>query len=79
MEFICIGMRNVDFKGSDGNQVNGMNLWLSYEDRNVTGVAVEKVFIPSSRISQLSFLPSVGSVCDVIYNKYGKVQDIQPV
>ena len=74
--YTCIGIRNVDFKGNDGNQVSGMNLWLSYTDPYIDGVGVEKVFIPSSRVSKLSFLPTVGSVCELFYNKYGKVQDI---
>lgn len=75
----CIGMRNVDFKGSDGNQVSGMHLFLSYEDRNITGVGTEKVFIPSYRLQQMSFVPSVGSECELFYNKYGKVADIGAV
>lgn len=77
--YTCIGIRNVDFKGSDGNQVSGLNLFLSYEDKNVTGVATEKVFIPSGRVQQLSFVPSVGSCCELFYNKYGKVADIGAV
>lgn len=77
--YTCIGMRNVDFKGSDGNQVSGLNLFLSYEDKNVTGVATEKVFIPSNRVQQLSFVPAVGSECELFYNKYGKVADIGAV
>lgn len=75
----CVGIRNVDFKGSDGNQVSGVNLFLTYEDKNITGVGTEKVFLASSRFSALSFVPAVGSDCELIYNKYGKVADISPV
>lgn len=75
----CIGLRNVDFKGSDGNQVSGLNLFLTYQDKNITGVGSEKVFIPSNRVQQLSFVPAVGSECELFYNKYGKVADIGAV
>lgn len=74
--YTCIGIRNVNFKGTDGNQVSGMNLWLSYTDDNIEGVGVEKVFIPSARVSKLSFLPMLGNTCELFFNKYGKVQDI---
>lgn len=75
----CVGMRNVDFKGSDGNQVSGVNLFLTYEDKNINGVGTDKVFLASSRFSSLSFVPSVGSLCELIYNRYGKVADIEAV
>lgn len=75
----CVGIRNVDFKGSDGNQVTGVNLFLTYKDKNITGVGTEKVFLASSRFAQLSFIPSVDTDCELIFNKYGKVADIAPV
>lgn len=77
MEFKCIGIRQVDFKGNDGNQVSGLNLWLSYEDPHVDGVAVDKIFIPLSRVPRLTFVPDVGASCRVVYNKFGKVHDIE--
>lgn len=74
--YTLIGRRNVNFKGSDGNQVNGVNLWLSYEDKHVEGVAVDKVFIPANRVQDMSFFPEIGGQCVLFYNKYGKVADI---
>ena len=77
--YTCVGMRSVSFKGSDGNQVDGTNLFFTYEDEHIQGVGVEKVFIPSKRFMKLSFVPSVGSACELFYNKYGKVADIGQV
>ena len=74
--YTCIGIRSVDFKAQDGNQISGLNIWLTYEDEHIQGVGAEKVFIPSSRVPKLSFMPSVGCTCELFYNKYGKVQDI---
>lgn len=33
--YTLVGTKNVDFKGSDGAQVNGMNLYFTYEDPEV--------------------------------------------
>lgn len=74
--YTCIGMRRVDFRGSDGGQVDGFSLYLTYEDEKIDGVGCEKVFIPTKRFMELSFIPKVGSCCELFYNKYGKVSDI---
>ncbi len=75
----CIGIRRVNFRGSDGNQVDGYNLFLTYEDENIEGFGCEKVFVPANRFMQLSYVPKVGSSCELFYNKYGKVSDIGAV
>lgn len=77
--YTCVGTRNVDFKGSDGNQVSGVQLFLTFEADNIDGVGVEKVFVASNRLMKLSYIPQIGSQCELFYNKYGKVQDIGKV
>ena len=77
--YTCIGYRSVSFKGSDGNQVEGTNFFFTYEDSYITGLGVEKVFIPASRLHDMSFVPDVGATCELFYNKYGKVADIGKV
>ena len=77
--YTCIGYRSVSFKGSDGNQVEGTNFFFTYEDSYITGLGVEKVFIPASRLHVMSFVPDVGATCELFYNKYGKVADIGKV
>lgn len=74
--YTLVGRKDVDFKGSDGKQVSGVTLFLTYEDLEVEGVATEKVFVSSDRFMKLSFMPEVGGDCDLRYNKYGKVGDI---
>lgn len=77
--YTCVGTRMVDFKGSDGSQVNGMNLFFTYEDPNIQGVGVDKVFVSAKRMMELSFVPAIGAACQLSYNKYGKVSDITAV
>lgn len=77
--FTLVGMRTVDFKGSDGNRVEGVNLFFTFEDKNIDGCGTEKVFVGNDRFNQLSFVPSLGGQCELRYNKYGKVADIVKV
>lgn len=76
--YTLVGMKDSDFMGSDGKQVNGVNLYFTYEDENVKGVATERVFVHSDRFLKLSFVPELGGACDLRYNKYGKIKDIVP-
>lgn len=75
-EFTLVGIRDVSFKGSDGNQVDGMNLFFTFEDDHIDGVGTEKIFVGIKRFNELSFVPDVGSTCIIRYNRYGKVADI---
>lgn len=74
-----VGIRGVCFTGSDGKQVEGTNLYLTYEDDYIDGVGTEKVFVTSKRFNSLSFVPEIGGRCRLMYNKYGKIADIVPV
>ena len=71
-----VGIRGVSFTGSDGKQVEGTNLYLTYEDDYIDGVGTEKVFVTSKRFNSLSFVPEIGGRCRLMYNKYGKIADI---
>lgn len=74
-----VGIRGVSFKGSDGSEVEGTNLYLTYEDDYIDGVGTERVFVTSKRFDTLSFVPEIGDRCRLMYNKYGKIADIVPV
>lgn len=74
--FTLVGMRNVNFKGSDGNTVDGVNLFFTYEDEHINGCGTEKVFVSNQKFCMFSFVPDIGAGCRLMYNKYGKVADI---
>jgi hypothetical protein len=76
--YTLVGTKDLDFMGSDGKQVNGVNLFFTYEDERVRGVATERVFVHSDRFLKLSFMPEIGGSCDLRYDKYGKIRDIVP-
>lgn len=77
--YTCVGLRNVKFTGSDGVQVEGVRLYLTYEDDRADGLCTDTVFLAAARLSRLSVAPAVGLHCQLVYNRYGRVIDVVPV
>ena len=76
MECKVIGYGKTEFKPQDSNEpIRGMNLYVSYEKDNVTGVAAERLFITEKKIG--TYLPQVGDQVNIIYNRYGKVEAVE--
>ena len=72
-----VGKRNVKYKRkSVGQQVNGYELHLTYDDANVEGYAVMPVFIS---VNRLDFKPEVGDHVHLFYNRWGRVETLQLV
>lgn len=77
MAFILKGRHDYNFKSKDGNQVSGCQLHLIQQNATSEGFLVEQVSIPVTKPAytiavQLPF----ESVITLVYNKYGKVDDI---
>lgn len=70
-----LGIQSVDYTNKSGNRVSGVRLHCTYEDKRVTGYAVESIFVSSS-VSTDKF--EVGDEIDVLYNKYGSVSRVIP-
>ena len=71
MDVKVIGISDSNFKGSDGTQVTGTNLYVTHVDRNVVGLKAQKFFI-SQRVSVPQGL-AVGADVRLDFNQYGKV------
>lgn len=75
-----IGRRKVEFTAQDGNQIQGVSLYVSYPiTKNGEGMAAEKIFLSAKKLENLDFLPEIGDEINVQYNRYGKVDTITPV
>ena len=69
MKISVVGSRPVNFKDQQtGNQVTGTSYFYLCEDRYVTGLKADKVFVSSNNVSPFE----VGKEYDVAYNSYGK-------
>lgn len=75
MTHIVIGKRPVSFKSDDGKDVIGTTLYLGYEEENVDGMAVDKVFISAAKMPKKDIV--VGTEVDVVFNRRGKVEAIR--
>ena len=72
-----IGYRNVNFKDEQtGKEISGISVYVTCEDDRVIGVMAEKLFLGNRILTDTHYLPSVGDVISVVYNRYGKPDDI---
>lgn len=71
-----IGVRNVEFE-KDGRQINGKSLYFTYPDRNVSGLACDKVFLSERILSDVGWTPVVDDEFRPVYNKWGKIFDVE--
>lgn len=69
------GFRPYSMTAKDtGELIEGMTVFCSFEDENITGSGVEKLSISKKKMGE--FVPQIGQQIIPIYNKYGKVEGI---
>lgn len=74
-----IGVKNSSFKGQDGNIIKGMNIYVTYPPTSGEGEACERIYMTDAKLAQCAYVPKVGDMVDVAYNRYGKPAVIMPV
>lgn len=70
-----IGVQDVEYE-KDGKKIVGTRLFLTYEDEKVNGLACESVYV--SGVIELPEL-KIGDICEILYNKYGRVSGVRVV
>ncbi len=76
MKMKVIGMKDVDFTTKDNQKISGCKLFCTLEDKTVTGVACESIFLSTQKLKDLGYAPTVGDELYVSYNKYGKIDNV---
>lgn len=74
-----LGYEKVKFNFDDGRSCEGYYIYLHDDSANpnkVIGMKTERVFISDTKASACNFNPKVGNTVKVLYNKYGKVDEI---
>jgi hypothetical protein len=69
-----LGVKNLDFTGSDGRAIKGMTLYFSHEDSNVNGVATDSAFIRPEMPFPKNL--EINGKFQIFYNKRGKVESL---
>lgn len=78
MELMTIvGFRDMSFKGNDGSQVSGRQFFFTMKDDQVTGLTAGKFFLSAAVLANVGYVPNVGDVVEVYYNRFGKVSHIR--
>ena len=75
--YTIIGIENTQFKDREtGVTYQGVRLHCTYEKENMDGFAVESIYC-NSRVDLEGI--TVGDVCEIYYNKFGKVSHVRKV
>lgn len=77
MDHLLVGFSNVSFVAPDGKSISGKNFYFitPVSSSRGSGFLADKVFLSDSRLSSLSFVPSLSDHVKLLYNRYGKVSD----
>lgn len=67
-----IGFRRSSFKGNDGTEVSGVNLYLTEPNEKGEGLACDRIFVLDKYLSACGYVPKLGDEVRVEYNRYGK-------
>jgi len=67
-----VGYRAINFRGSDGNMVDGVTIYCTYPLDKGEGIGTERFFFSRQKLDKSDYRPSVGDDIDVTFNRYGK-------
>lgn len=70
-----IGIQHRKYVNKSGRQVEGYNLFLTYEDKNVDGMACLREWLSPDVLEDSGV--AVGDSCELGYNRYGRVESIR--
>ena len=60
-----------------GTLIEGMYIFVSFEDKRTTGLACDRLFLSRQRLDESDYYPSLGDEIEPIYNRYGKINGIR--
>lgn len=67
-----IGIRNSSFKGDRGEDVTGVNIYVTEPLEKGEGCSAERVFLTTDKLLKCGYQPKVGDEVTLTYNRYGK-------
>ena len=71
-----VGFRKSSFKGDDGQQVSGVNIYLTYPLDKGEGQGTDRVYLTDAKLVECGYTPKVGDEVRVEYNRWGKCSGI---
>lgn len=75
-----VGVKSVNFKGNDGSEIQGMNLFYTVAGQpNVQGLEAGKIFVSNAKLRSLGLNKIEEGSYELFYNRYGKVDLLNKV
>lgn len=73
-----IGFSERSFTSKDtGALIEGMYIYVSFENKRTTGSACERIYISRQRLDECDYYPSLGDEIEFSYNRYGKITGVR--
>lgn len=73
-----IGFAERSFTSKDtGALIEGMYIFVTFEDKRTTGFACDRFFISRQRLDKCGYFPSLDDDIEIQYNRYGKISGIR--
>lgn len=72
-----IGIRPTSFKGDNGENVSGKNIYLTFPLEKGEGLGAERIFLTEAKLSKFPYQPKVGDEVSVSYNRYGRCDGME--
>lgn len=74
MKVKLIGVMEIDFSNDNNEQIQGTNIFVAFDDANVTGLRTEKFFLKQD----ISFPKEtkINDTLDLTFNHKGKIESI---
>lgn len=75
----CLGYRRVDFVNDQKQRFVGFNVFLSYPEANVTGLAADRIFFSDEFLRKSAIAFVVDKQYDVQFTRSGAVASVSGV
>lgn len=72
-----IGIQHRKYTNKQGREVEGYNLFVTYEEKEVNGLACMREWVATDVMEDSGV--SVGDSVELNYNRYGRICSINPV
>lgn len=75
MKATLLGYSKIDFVSDKGDHVEGNNIYISFNDENVTGQKCERVFVKKD--IQIPEQVKIGDSLNLYFNNKAKLEEIK--
>lgn len=69
-----IGIQHRKYTNKAGKEVEGYNLFLTYEDKAVNGLGALREWVNPDTMEES--MVNVGDECELMYNRWGRIERI---